>query len=94
MLDSGSEGCKLVNDQVAQLLVASSNSLERPQPPRLPLEDDLPLRDFLQYRRAIERVAVVNQRHVAVQLNQFIAYSRHYLARALYGGSDAVYNAA
>ena len=61
---------------------------------RLPLEDDLPLRDFLQYRRAIERVAVVNQRHVAVQLNQFIAYSRHYLARALYGGSDAVYNAA
>jgi hypothetical protein len=43
---------------------------------RLPAEEDVPLGETLQYRRAIERVAVVNQRHVAVQLNKrILAYA-------------------
>ncbi len=53
------------------------------------MEEDVPLGETLQDRRAIERVAVVNQRHVAVQLNQFILFVRRDLARALDGDSSA-----
>jgi hypothetical protein len=52
-------------------------------------EEELALCDRPQYRRAIERVAVVNQRHVAVQLLQYVVYSRHDIERALHGDDHA-----
>jgi hypothetical protein len=52
-------------------------------------EEELALSDRPQYRRAIERVAVVNQRHVAVQLIQYVVYSRHDIERALHGDDHA-----
>jgi hypothetical protein len=55
---------------------------------RLLAEEDVPLGETLQYRRAIERVlAVVNQLHVAVQLNHFI-FARRDLVSALDGDSS------